>query len=178
MTYVIITGIIRTKDFEKRLNALSSFEIWPNKLKFSLWKGLVKISIVGAGVSGLATAQAVLARKPDAEITIFEADRRIGGKVWTETSPDGYLCEGGVNGFLDKTPRTLELCKEAGVMPVPADASAQKRYVYSRGELHKLPEKPPEFLKSRLLNISGFARRWPLCRKTASGPRTRNRCSV
>ncbi len=118
----------------------------------------MKISIVGAGVSGLATAQAVLARKPDAEITIFEADRRIGGKVWTETSPDGYLCEGGVNGFLDKIPRTLELCKEAGVMPVPADASAQKRYVYSRGELHKLPEKPPEFLKSRLLNIPGRLR--------------------
>jgi oxygen-dependent protoporphyrinogen oxidase len=120
--------------------------------------GLVKISIVGAGVSGLATAQAVLTRKPDAEITIFEADRRIGGKVWTETSPDGYLCEGGVNGFLDKIPRTLELCKEAGVMPVPADASAQKRYVYSRGELHKLPEKPPEFLKSRLLNVPGRLR--------------------
>jgi oxygen-dependent protoporphyrinogen oxidase len=106
----------------------------------------------------LATAQALLTRKPDAEITIFEADQRIGGKVWTETSPDGYLCEGGVNGFLDKIPRTLELCKEAGVSPVPADASAQKRYVYSRGELHKLPEKPPEFLKSRLLSVRGRLR--------------------
>jgi oxygen-dependent protoporphyrinogen oxidase len=120
--------------------------------------GLVKISIVGAGVSGLATAQAVLIRKPDAEITIFEADRRIGGKVWTETSPDGYLCEGGVNGFLNKIPRTLELCEEMGISPLPADASAQKRYVYSRGELHKLPEKPPEFLKSRLLSVKGRLR--------------------
>ena len=118
----------------------------------------MKISIVGAGISGLATAQAVLARKPDAEITIFEAGQRVGGKVWTETSSDGYLCEGGVNGFLDKIPRTLELCKEAGVTPVPADASAQKRYVYSRGELHKLPEKPPEFLRSRLLSVRGRLR--------------------
>ena len=118
----------------------------------------MKISIVGAGISGLATAQAVLARKPDAEITLFEADQRIGGKVWTETSTDGYLCEGGVNGFLDKIPRTLELCQEAGVSPVRADASAQKRYVYSRGELHKLPEKPPEFLKSRLLSVPGRLR--------------------
>jgi len=158
MTYVIITGIIQTKDFEKRLNSLSVFENWPNKLKFLLWKGLVKISIVGAGVSGLATAQAVLARKPDAKITLFEADQRIGGKVWTETSPEGYLCEGGVNGFLDKIPRTLELCKEAGLSPLPADASAQKRYVYSRGELHKLPEKPPQFLKSRLLSVPGRLR--------------------
>jgi len=118
----------------------------------------MKISIVGAGISGLATAHAILTRKPNAEITIFEADQRIGGKVWTETSDDGYLCEGGVNGFLDKIPRTLELCQETGVLPVRADASAQKRYVYSRGELHKLPEKPPEFLKSRLLSVRGRLR--------------------
>jgi oxygen-dependent protoporphyrinogen oxidase len=44
------------------------------------------------------------------------------------------------------------------VSPVRADASAQKRYVYSRGELHKLPEKPPEFLKSRLLSVRGRLR--------------------
>jgi len=118
----------------------------------------MKISIVGAGISGLATAQALLARKPDAEITVYEADQRIGGKVWSETSAEGYLCEGGVNGFLDKIPRTLELCDEIGVSPVPADASAQKRYVYSHGELHKLPEKPPEFLASRLLSIPGRLR--------------------
>jgi len=118
----------------------------------------VKINIVGAGISGLATAQAVLARKPDAEITVFEADQRIGGKVWTESSTRGYLCEGGVNGFLDKIPRTLELCRQTGVSPLPADAAAQKRYVYSRGELHKLPEKPPEFLRSRLLSVRGRLR--------------------
>jgi len=118
----------------------------------------VKISIVGAGISGLATAQAILARRPDTEIVIFEADQRVGGKVRTEMSPEGYLCEVGVNGFLDKIPRTLELCRQAGVAPVPADAAAQKRYVYSRGELHKLPEKPPEFLTSRLLSIPGRLR--------------------
>lgn len=118
----------------------------------------MKISIVGAGISGLATAQALLSRNPAADITLFEAGRRVGGKVWTETSPEGYLCEGGVNGFLDKIPRTLELCKEAGVMPLRANTAAQKRYVYSRGQLHKLPEKPPEFLKSRLLSVRGRTR--------------------
>lgn len=106
----------------------------------------------------MATAQALLARNPGAEITIFEAGQRVGGKVWTETGPEGYLCEGGVNGFLDKIPRTLELCADAGVAPVRADVSAKKRYVYSRGELHKLPEKPPEFMKSRLLSVRGRLR--------------------
>ncbi|MBE9549885.1 MAG: protoporphyrinogen oxidase [Proteobacteria bacterium] len=118
----------------------------------------MKISIVGAGISGLATAQAILARKPEAEVTVFEASGRVGGKVWTEATPEGYLCEGGVNGFLDKIPRTLQLCRQAGVTPVPADEAAKKRYVYSRGKLHKLPEKPQEFFTSGLLTIPGRLR--------------------
>lgn len=118
----------------------------------------MKISIVGAGISGLATAQAVLARKPDAEVVIFEADRRVGGKVWTEISPEGYLCEGGVNGFLNRFPRTLELCGEIGLTPLPATTSAAKRYVFSRGELHKLPEKSSGFLASQLLSVLGRLR--------------------
>jgi len=118
----------------------------------------VKISIVGAGISGLATAQAILARKPDAEIMVFESSQRVGGKVWSEMSPEGFLCEGGVNGFLDKIPLTLELCEQAGVSPVAADEAAKKRYVYSRGKLHKLPEKPPEFFTSNLLTIPGRLR--------------------
>lgn len=118
----------------------------------------MKISIVGAGISGLATAQAILARKPGAEVVVFEASQRVGGKVWTEASPEGYLCEGGVNGFLDKIPRTLELCRLTGVTPVAADEAAKKRYVYSRGRLHKLPEKPQEFFTSGLLTLPGRLR--------------------
>jgi oxygen-dependent protoporphyrinogen oxidase len=131
----------------------------------------LKISIVGAGISGLATAQAVLTRKPDAEIIIYEAAERVGGKVWTEITPEGYLCEGGVNGFLNKIPRTLELCEEVGITPLPASSSAQQRYVFSHGELHKLPEKPPEFLASRLLSVPGRLRvLWELFAKETDNP--------
>jgi oxygen-dependent protoporphyrinogen oxidase len=118
----------------------------------------MKVHIVGAGISGLATAQALLSRNPQAEITIFEAGQRVGGKVWTEVSPGGYLCEWGVNGFLDKVPETLELCRDTGVTPLSADEAAAKRYVFSNGELHKLPEKPPEFFTSRLLSLRGRLR--------------------
>ena len=113
---------------------------------------------MGAGISGLATAQAILARDPGAEITVFESGSRAGGKVETEATPQGYLCEWGVNAFLDKSPRTLELCAEVGISPLRADESAKKRYVYSEGELHKLPEKPPEFFTSRLLSWPGRLR--------------------
>jgi oxygen-dependent protoporphyrinogen oxidase len=118
----------------------------------------VKAAIVGAGISGLATAQAILAREPNADITLFEAAARVGGKVETEITPEGYLCEWGVNAFLDKSPRTLELCSEVGLSPLRGDESAKKRYVYSEGALHKLPEKPPEFLASGLLSLTGRLR--------------------
>ena len=62
----------------------------------------MKIAIAGAGISGLATAQAILKRVPEADLAVFEARSRPGGKVLTERTAEGYLCEWGVNGFLDK----------------------------------------------------------------------------
>ena len=118
----------------------------------------MKIGIVGAGISGLATGHTILARNPQAELTVFEAGPRSGGKVITEVTPEGYLCEWGVNGFLDKSPPTLELCRELGIDVLPADVSAKKRFVFSEGELHKLPEKPPEFFTSNLLSPGGRLR--------------------
>ena len=118
----------------------------------------MKITIVGAGISGLATAQAILGARPRADVTVYEAGQRTGGKVWTQSSPEGYLCEGGVNGFLDKLPQTLALCQELGLAPLLADAAAQKRFIFSRQELHRLPEKPQQFLFSRLLSIPGRLR--------------------
>jgi oxygen-dependent protoporphyrinogen oxidase len=118
----------------------------------------VKTGIVGAGISGLATGQAILATDPHAEVVIFEAGGYTGGKVLSEITPEGYLCEWGVNAFLDKSPRTLELCKEIGLTPVPGNSAAKKRYVFSEGELHQLPEKPSQFLASKLLSIRGRLR--------------------
>lgn len=118
----------------------------------------MRIGIVGAGISGLATAHALLARDPGLELVVFEASGRVGGKVISERTPEGYLCEWGVNGFLDKSPPTLELARDIGIEALPADVAAKKRYVYSEGALHELPEKPPQFFTSRLLSLPGRVR--------------------
>lgn len=118
----------------------------------------MKTGIVGAGISGLATGQAILARNPHSEVVIFEAGARTGGKVISETTREGYLCEWGVNAFLDKSPRTLELCREIGLTPVSGNSAAKKRYVFSESELHQLPEKPPQFFSSKLLSVAGRLR--------------------
>jgi oxygen-dependent protoporphyrinogen oxidase len=118
----------------------------------------VRIAVIGGGISGLATAWNVLRDMPAAEVTVFEESSRAGGKVLSEMTHAGYLCEWGVNGFLDKVPETLELCRQVGVTPLGADAAAKRRYVFSEGELHALPEKPPQFLTSKLLSARGKLR--------------------
>jgi oxygen-dependent protoporphyrinogen oxidase len=118
----------------------------------------LKIVIVGAGISGLATAHALLASRPDCEVLVLEASERTGGKVWTEHTPEGYACEWGVNGFLDNKPKTLELAGQLKLTAVPGDAAARKRYVYRHGTLHLLPESPPAFLTSKLMSLPGRLR--------------------
>lgn len=118
----------------------------------------MKLAIVGAGISGLATAHALLARRPDLDITIYEAERRTGGKVWTDQTPEGFLCEGGVNGFLDNKPKTLALAQQLDLSPLASYAASRKRYIVSRGVLHQLPETPPAFLTFKAMSLWGRLR--------------------
>jgi oxygen-dependent protoporphyrinogen oxidase len=118
----------------------------------------VKTAIVGAGISGLATGHEIRKRDPDRELVVYEAGERSDGKVLTEPTEEGYLCEWGVNAFLDKSPQSLEQCEEVGLSPVRANEASKKRYVFSEGELHKLPESPPESFTSKLLSLPGRLR--------------------
>ncbi len=118
----------------------------------------MKIAIVGAGISGLATAYALNAKRDDLEIVIFEAGSRTGGKVWTEQTLEGYACEWGVNGFLNNKPKTLELAEGLGLQAQVGDESANRRYVFRHGALHALPESPPAFLTSKLMSLPGRLR--------------------
>jgi oxygen-dependent protoporphyrinogen oxidase len=133
---------------------------WGERKLAGATNGAVKLktAIVGAGISGLATGQALLDREPGLELSLFEAAGRTGGKVWSDATPEGYLCEWGVNGFLDSKPGTLALCKQLGLQPVRGHVASQRRYIYRRGLLHRLPEAPPSFLTSGLLSVAGRLR--------------------
>ena len=113
-----------------------------------------KIAIVGGGISGLTAAYLLLNRKPDLDVTVFEADDRPGGKIWTEQA-NGFLCEKGPNGFLDNKPKTLELCSSLGLDPVRSNENSKKRFIFSKGRLKALPESPMSFIKSDLLSWGG-----------------------
>ncbi len=122
-----------------------------------------KALVVGGGISGLATAYLLGERAKAAgielQVTLWEKEPRVGGKIWS-IKADGYLCEWGPNGFLDNKPQTLDLCRDLGAdkQLLSSNDNARKRFIYSEGVLHRLPENGPSFLKSKLISWPGKLR--------------------
>lgn len=117
----------------------------------------MNLAIVGGGITGLSLAYYLLERKPSLDIIILESGEKAGGKIWTDKF-GGFLCEGGVNGFLDNRPRTLELVSKLSLTPLRSDDNSRKRFIYTNGKLNLLPESPAAFLTSNLLSIPGRLR--------------------
>ncbi|MBI5575531.1 MAG: protoporphyrinogen oxidase [Deltaproteobacteria bacterium] len=124
---------------------------------------MARIAIIGAGISGLCTAHFLVkilsAEKREAEILIFEAEDVPGGKMRT-IRENGFAMEWGPNGFLTNKPYSLELVKELGMENRLARSSdlARKRFIFSGGRLHRLPETPQAFFASGLLSLPGRLR--------------------
>ena len=122
-----------------------------------------KIIVIGAGISGLSSAWLLRekAKKTgiEIELNILEKEPRVGGKIWS-IQADGYTCEWGPNGFLDSKPQTLQLCESLGIHStlLRSNDNARKRFIFSDGELHRLPENGPSFLKSGLISWPGKLR--------------------
>src|SRR2546423_739981 len=77
-------------------------------------RGMARIVIVGAGITGLALAFRLRQARPDFAVTLLESEPRPGGKIWTERR-DGFQVEIGPNGFLDTKPATRQLCRHLGL---------------------------------------------------------------
>lgn len=122
-----------------------------------------KAVIIGGGISGLATAFLLGSRTAEVgeslEITVLEKENRAGGKIWS-IKTEGYLCEWGPNGFLDSKPQTLELCDALDIRAflLGSNDNARKRFIFSEGMLHRLPENGPSFFASKLISWPGKLR--------------------
>ena len=115
-----------------------------------------RIIVVGAGISGLATAHS-LSKSED--VTVFESSDSAGGTI-SSIRRDGFLIETGPNGFLDSRRETLDLCRELGLEDelLPADPAAENRFTVRRGALVALPSSPMGFLASPALSLRGRLR--------------------
>jgi len=102
---------------------------------------MTRVAIIGGGVSGLAAAYRLHKLDPALEITLFERDARLGGKLLTE-QVDDFIIEGAPDSFLARKPRGVGLCEELGIAhqlygrdPHHAD----KTFVKWEGALYPLP---------------------------------------
>lgn len=96
--------------------------------------------VVGAGISGLCTAQALVAKHADVcgKVLVTEARERVGGNI-TSVSDDSYLWEEGPNSF-QPNDAILAMAVEAGVDKdlVLGDPTAP-RFVYWDKKLRPTP---------------------------------------
>ncbi|HQR49597.1 MAG TPA: protoporphyrinogen oxidase, partial [Steroidobacteraceae bacterium] len=113
----------------------------------------MRIGIVGAGLSGLATAFYLQRLLPQAELAIFESDAQGGGALCT-VDVQGFRFEAGGNGFLTNKPDCLQLVNDAGAsdLLLPSSDLARKRYIYTNG-LYRMPESAQLFATSKLMTL-------------------------
>src|SRR3954451_8223442 len=111
----------------------------------------MRVAVIGAGISGLATAFYLQQARPDVELTIYDSAVTPGGSLHT-VAVQGFLFEAGGNGFLTNKPDCLQLVEDSGAahLLLPSSDLARKRYIFD-GRLQRMPESPPLFARSQLL---------------------------
>lgn len=96
-----------------------------------------RVAVIGGGVAGLAAAYDL--HRNGATVHVLEADDRLGGKL--RTAPfAGLDLDAGPDSVLARVPFAVELFRELGlddeIVPQPPGSA----YIYSRGELRRIPE--------------------------------------
>jgi len=95
------------------------------------------VAVVGAGLAGLSAAWDLC--QAGAEVVVLDAARQPGGMIVTERR-DGFVVEGGPDGFLAAEPDLQELAREVGVGERLVDQAARGSALWTGRRLEALPE--------------------------------------
>ncbi len=123
-----------------------------------------RVAVVGAGISGLATALALL-DGGDVEVTVFEASDRIGGKIAASPFAGVDGVDEGADAFLARVPEAVALARRVGlgddlVSPEPVGAAVWHEGLHPipDGLMLGLPGKILPLATTKLLSWRGKAR--------------------
>jgi len=97
----------------------------------------VTVAVVGAGLAGLSAAWEL--SRAGAEVVMLDAGRRPGGMIVTERH-DGFIVEGGPDGFLAAEPDIQELARQLGIGDRLVDQVARGSTLWTGRRLETLPE--------------------------------------
>jgi protoporphyrinogen oxidase len=97
----------------------------------------VTVAVAGAGLAGLAAAWEL--GRSGADVALLEAARRPGGMVLTERR-DGFVIEGGPDGFLAAEPDIPDLVRDAGIGARLVDQAAKGSACWTGTALEPLAE--------------------------------------
>jgi oxygen-dependent protoporphyrinogen oxidase len=117
------------------------------------------VIVAGGGLSGLAVAEAVLRRVPQARVLCLEARERTGGCIRT-IRRDGFVMEAGPAGFLDRSGAMRRLAAALGMEDrlIESNSREQVRWVQRGGRIHRFPSSIGGFALSDLLSTRGKLR--------------------
>jgi oxygen-dependent protoporphyrinogen oxidase len=95
-----------------------------------------RVVVVGAGISGLAAAYALVGR--NIEVTVIESSASVGGKLRV-SDVAGIPVDEGAETFLRRQPEALDLVESLGRTAELVSPHATSAAVWSRGALRPLP---------------------------------------
>ena len=116
------------------------------------------VIVVGGGVTGLCAAHYLAEEVGRDRVLVLEGSDYVGGQTRTDRI-NGFTCDWGPNGFLDREPATLRWIEALGIgdQLVRCDEAAARRFILKDDRLHEVVG-PPRFFLSSLLSLRGRAR--------------------
>jgi len=117
-----------------------------------------RVAVLGGGVTGLCAAHYLAKAFGRGNVLLLEASDYIGGQTRSDNI-DGFSCDWGPNGFLDREPLTLKWIEDLGSAHelLRCNESAAHRFIFKDGRLHEVVG-PPRFLFAPLLSPMGRLR--------------------
>ena len=129
-----------------------------------------KAVILGAGISGLATAYWL--KKDGCDVTVIEKDDEVGGAM-TSTWDNQFLVDYGPNSGLETNPLIRQIVEETGIEDemIYASSEGNKRYILRDGRLRALPTGAGAFLTTKLFSTQAKLRllKEPFVGKSSDG---------